>query len=135
LTRFIEQVPQWPKRTETGGIEGVFSNRYSHLLSPIKIVNVVLKSCMMATRSMPFHLQGPEIFPADPVMSHVINVARDGAAVITISVEKYNLDDSAVQNYIAQLTDVIHFYGVKIINLLIDIYAIKHESTTNNVFY
>jgi 2,4-dienoyl-CoA reductase-like NADH-dependent reductase (Old Yellow Enzyme family)/thioredoxin reductase len=100
-------------RTGTTGVEGAFSNKYSHLLSPIKIGNVVLKNRMMATRSLPSHLQGPETFPADPVMSHVANVARNGAAVVTLSVEKYNLDDSSVQNYIAQLTDVIHFYGAR----------------------
>jgi 2,4-dienoyl-CoA reductase-like NADH-dependent reductase (Old Yellow Enzyme family)/thioredoxin reductase len=101
------------ERAGDSGIEGASSDRYSHLLSPIKIGNVVLKNRMMATRSLPSHLQGPETFPADPVMSHVANVARNGAAVVTLSVERYNLDDSSVQNYIAQLTDVIHFYGAR----------------------
>jgi len=101
------------ERTVTDGLGGAYSNRYNHLLSPIKIGNVVLKNRMMATRSLPSHLQGPETFPADPVMTHVANVARDGAAVVTLSAEKYNIDDSGVQNYIAQLTDIIHFYGAK----------------------
>ena len=96
-----------------GGVAGPYSSRYSHLLSPIKIGNVVLKNRMMATRSLPSHLQGPETYPADPVITHFAKVAGAGPAVVTVSVEKYNLDDSSVKNYIAQLTDVIHFYGAK----------------------
>jgi 2,4-dienoyl-CoA reductase-like NADH-dependent reductase (Old Yellow Enzyme family)/thioredoxin reductase len=89
------------------------STKYKHLLSPIKVGNVVLKSRMMATRSLPSHLQGPETFPADSVISHIANVARNGTATVTVSTEKYNIDDSSVQNYVAQLTDAIHFYGAK----------------------
>jgi len=100
-------------RTGSADMKGAFSSRYSHLLSPIKIGNVVLKNRMMATRSLPSHMLGPETFPTDPVMSHIANVARNGAAVVTLSPEKFNLDDSGVQNYVAQLTDAIHFYGAK----------------------
>jgi len=110
---FQAGVARASERTGTGGIEGTFSNRYSHLLSPIKIGNVILKNRMMATRSLPSHMQGPENYPTDPVMSHVAGVARNGAAVVTLSPEKFNLDDTSVQNYIAQLTDAIHFYGAK----------------------
>jgi 2,4-dienoyl-CoA reductase-like NADH-dependent reductase (Old Yellow Enzyme family)/thioredoxin reductase len=92
---------------------GGLSSRYSHLLSPIEIGNVVLKSRMMATRSLPSHLQGPEAYPSESVISHVANVARNGAATVAISTEKYNVEDASVQNYVAQLTDAIHFYGAK----------------------
>ena len=100
---------------KTGAVDakGAFSNRYSHLLSPIKIGNVVLKNRMMATRSLPSHMLGPETFPTDPVMSHIANVAGNGAAVVTLSPEKFNIDDTGIQNYVAQLTDAIHFYGAK----------------------
>jgi len=94
-------------------IAAPYSSRYSHLLSPIKIGNVVLKNRMMATRSLPSHLQGPETYPNDQVASHLAGVARDGAAIVTVSAEKFNIDDTSVKNYIAQLTDAIHFYGAK----------------------
>jgi len=94
-------------------IAGPYSSKYGHLLSPIKIGNVVLKNRMMATRSLPSHLQGAETYPNDPVTSHLAGVARDGAAVVTVSVEKFNIDDTSSRNYIAQLTDAIHFYGAK----------------------
>ena len=52
------------ERTGDCRCEGNISNRYSHLLSPLKIGNVVLKNRMMATRALPSHLQGPETFPS-----------------------------------------------------------------------
>jgi len=93
--------------------KGAYSRKYRHLLSPLRIGNVVLKNRMMATRSLPYYLQGPETFPADPVMCHIENVARAGAAIITLGTDAYDLSDSDVQNYLAQLTDAIHFYGAK----------------------
>jgi 2,4-dienoyl-CoA reductase-like NADH-dependent reductase (Old Yellow Enzyme family)/thioredoxin reductase len=93
--------------------QGAFSSRYRHLLSPLRIGNVVLKNRMMATRALPYYLQGPETFPADPVMSHLTNLAGNGAAIVTLSTDKYDLSSSSVQNYLAQVTDAVHFYGAK----------------------
>lgn len=42
------------------------NNRYSHLLSPIRIGNVVLKNRMISTNSMPHYLMGPEDIPQTP---------------------------------------------------------------------
>jgi 2,4-dienoyl-CoA reductase-like NADH-dependent reductase (Old Yellow Enzyme family) len=97
----------------TAAMKSAFSSRYRHLLSPLRIGNVVLKNRMMATRALPYYLQGPETFPADPAMSHLTNLAGNGAAIVTLSTDKYDLSDSSVQNYLAQLTDAIHFYGAK----------------------
>jgi 2,4-dienoyl-CoA reductase-like NADH-dependent reductase (Old Yellow Enzyme family)/thioredoxin reductase len=92
---------------------GSYSRRYRRLLSPIRIGDVVLKNRMMATRALPYYLQGPETFPADPIMFHIENLARNGAAIITLGTDAYDLSDSDVQTYLAQLTDAIHFYGAK----------------------
>jgi 2,4-dienoyl-CoA reductase-like NADH-dependent reductase (Old Yellow Enzyme family) len=94
-------------------VKGAFSSRYRHLLSPLRIGNAVLKNRMMATRALPYYLQGPETFPADPVMSHLTNLAANGPAIVTLSTDKYDLSNSSVQNYLAQVTDAIHFYGAK----------------------
>lgn len=97
----------------TAAMNSAFSRRYGHLLSPLRIGNVVLKNRMMATRALPYYLQGPETFPADPVMFHLTNLAGNGAAIVTLSTDNYDLSDSSVQNYLAQVTDAIHFYGAK----------------------
>ena len=50
-------------RLGTGGTGGV-TNRYPHLLSPLRIRNVVLKNRILLTPSPPHRLQGPENYPA-----------------------------------------------------------------------
>jgi 2,4-dienoyl-CoA reductase-like NADH-dependent reductase (Old Yellow Enzyme family)/thioredoxin reductase len=102
------------------------SGRYSHLLSPIKIGNVVIKNRMIHSRSLPHFLQGPETFPSEAVIQHYAGVARNGAAIVTVKGGRmrdrktlsgdsahgtiWDTDDPAVQNYYAQMADAIHFY-------------------------
>jgi 2,4-dienoyl-CoA reductase-like NADH-dependent reductase (Old Yellow Enzyme family)/thioredoxin reductase len=105
---------------------------YPHLLSPLKIGNVVLKNRMMHTRSLPHFLQGPELFPSEQVISHYAGVAKT-AAVVTCKAPRiphrvrenmgtrgdichmtiWDVLDPSVQNYFSQLADAIHFYGAK----------------------
>lgn len=59
------------------------SNKYSHLLSPLKIGNVVLKNRMLSTMALPHMLQGPENFPSDAIKSFYANLAKNGAAIVT----------------------------------------------------
>jgi 2,4-dienoyl-CoA reductase-like NADH-dependent reductase (Old Yellow Enzyme family)/thioredoxin reductase len=118
------------ERPGTTDMKENFSSRYSNLLSPIKIGNVILKNRMIHSRSLPHFLQGPETFPAETVISHYAGVARNGAAVVTVKGGKalsdrktlqgdmahmtmWDMDDPAVQNYYAQLADAIHFYDSK----------------------
>jgi len=117
------------EKAGSGG-KGALSNRYSHLLSPIKIGNVILKNRMIHSRSLPHFLQGPETFPAETVITHYAGVAKNGAAIVTVKGGKavsdrktlhgdmahmtmWDLDDPAVQNYYAQVADAIHFYDSK----------------------
>ena len=114
-------------RPATAGVKGSLGNRYSHLLSPLKIGNVILKNRMTHSRGLPHFLQGPETFPSEAVISHYAGVARNGAAVVTVRDSEglsdrkilvgdnahmcmWDPDDPAVQNYLAQLVDAIHFY-------------------------
>lgn len=102
---------------------------YPHLLSPIKVGNLILKNRMISANALPHFLQGPEAFPAEPLINHVVNVAKNGAAVVTFADwtnmgqrESFNEDgkrfpmftldqDPSVENYICQLADQIHYYG------------------------
>jgi 2,4-dienoyl-CoA reductase-like NADH-dependent reductase (Old Yellow Enzyme family) len=118
------------KESGKAGTDGNFSNRYSHLLSPLKIGNVVLKNRMIQTISLPPFMQGPETFPSEQVISHFANLAKNGAAIVTCPYggevkprkelpkgaghgKMWDIDDESVQNYFAQLTDAIHFYDSK----------------------
>lgn len=104
---------------------------YSHLLSPITIGNHVLKNRMVAANSLPHFLQGPEPFPAEPVIDHIAGLARNGAAIVVFGdwfdqrqrqsfnpdgkrFPMYDPNDPSVENYLSQMADAVHFYGSKL---------------------
>jgi len=105
------------------------SLKYNHLLSPVRVGNLVLKNRLIAANSLPHFLQGPETFPAEPLINHVVGLAKNGAAVVTFAdwtnqnqrnsfnedgkrFPMFSLDsDPSVENYICQLADQVHYYG------------------------
>lgn len=56
---------------------------YQHLLSPIQIGNVVLKNRLLSTKAIPAGLQASDNYPNDAMTTHLANVARAGAAIVT----------------------------------------------------
>ncbi len=108
------------------------SIRYPHLLSPIKLGGFVLKNRLVSANSLPHFLQGPESFPAEPVINHVVTMAKNGAAIVTFAdwsnpnqrssfnedgrrFPMFSLnDDPSVENYICQMADQVHYYGSRI---------------------
>ena len=106
-------------------------SHYSHLLSPLRVGNVFLKNRMVAANALPHFLQGPESFPAEPVIDHIAGLARNGAAIVTFAdwfdqrqrtffnpdgkrFPMYDPKDPSVENYLSQMADAVHFYGSKI---------------------
>ena len=103
--------------------------KYAHVLSPIQVGNLVLKSRFVSGNSLPHFLQGPEPYPAESVINHVVSCARNGAAIVTFAdwtnmnqrtsfnedgrrFPMFNLDgDPSVENYLCQLADQVHYYG------------------------
>lgn len=59
------------------------SFRYQHLLSPIRIGNVILKNRLLSTKAIPAGLQAADEYPNDAMTTHLTNVARAGAAIVT----------------------------------------------------
>lgn len=114
---------------------------YEHLLSPIKVGNMVLKNRMVSSNALPHFLQGPEPYPAEPVINHMVDMAKNGAAVVTFAdwtlmtqreslnedgkrFPMYNLDaDPSVENYMCQLADQIHYYNSRISLAIMPFYA------------
>jgi 2,4-dienoyl-CoA reductase-like NADH-dependent reductase (Old Yellow Enzyme family)/thioredoxin reductase len=70
------------EQAATGAMKAA-GNRCSHLLSPLKIRNRVLKNRIMHTISPVYTLQGPENFPAEAWRNHYSNIAKN-AAIVTI---------------------------------------------------
>jgi len=116
---------------KTGSIDlNNVSDRYKHILSPLKIGNVVLKNRFFLPQSIPHFLQGPENFPSDELRAYYINMAKNGAALISVRIMEnrgsrktqfgdtahmigLDTDDPGVENYLDQLIEGIHTYGSK----------------------
>lgn len=106
-------------------------SNYPNLLKPLKVGNVYLKSRMVSTNALPHYLMGPESFPAEPVIHHVVSCAKNGAAIVCFGdwadpnqrtaidpssrrMPSFDLTDPSVHNYMSQMADAVHFYGSKI---------------------
>lgn len=125
------------------------SQKYTHLLSPIKVGNVVFKNRLIASPGVPYLTQGPEPYPSDGIITHYANKAKNGAALVicsgagrssvvtTESLLKerqenpndfnpdhgwhrgsgrdvaYDFVDGSCQNFLSELSEVIHFYGAR----------------------
>ncbi len=105
--------------------------KYQHLLEPVIIgETILLKNRLLSSNALPHFLQGPETWPNDPVMIYQQNIARNGAAIVTIGdwsnpdqhkghggdsvhFPSFDMTDPSVENYLAQYIEGIHFYGSK----------------------
>ena len=98
---------------------------YEHILTPLRIGNVVLRNRLF-TAPMGLHcLQGGEPYPTPAIIAHYAQKARGGAAVVTCSGTRaystpsdgshisYDLYSGEGQHYLSQMADAIHFYGAK----------------------
>ena len=64
-------------------------HRYSHILEPIKIGNVILKNHLLATKCISQELQGPENFPAEGTLMFAENLAKNGAAAVVCTIGSF----------------------------------------------
>ena len=61
------------------------SIRYSHLLSPVQVGNVLFKNRMEATAATPHFVQGTEPYPTEKWITMMANRAKNGAAGVYIN--------------------------------------------------
>lgn len=108
-------------------------NRYERLLSPIVIGGNILKNRMIYPNASPHVLQGPETYPAESYRAFYANVAKNGAAVITLAewddptqrigpadvdithMQSFDLSDPSTHNYFSQMAEEVHFYDSKLL--------------------
>lgn len=109
------------------------SKKYSHLLSPVRVGNTIIKNRMAFSNASPHFFQGPETYPAEGYRSFQARLARNGAAIISLAewddypsqrvspsddgkrMQALDMTDPSVHNYVSQLADEVHFYGSKIL--------------------
>lgn len=110
------------------------SERYKNLTSPLMIRNKFIKSRLVYPVAQPHFLQGPELYPDDPVVSFLTKRAQNGAAIILMQdltnldqrkmgggvgdgchFGMYDIEDPGCQNMFTQLAEYIHYYGSYIV--------------------
>ena len=101
------------------------SHPYEHVLTPLRIGNVVLRNRLFSAPMGLHCLQGGEPYPTPAIIAHYAQKARGGAAVVTCSGTRaystpsdgshisYDLYSGEGQHYLSQMADAIHFYGAK----------------------
>ena len=121
------------------------SLKYSHLLSLVKINNVVLRNRLIATASNPHFIQATEKWPTEALISHYANKAKAGAAVVTCKGNnpvKTNDPHSLTlvihqgqhQHMFAQVADMVHYYGAKASYLVLpDMNIVKGYDASDGV--
>lgn len=107
------------------------AKRYKHITSPLKIRNTILKTRFMYPTAQPHFLQGPELYPADPVVSFYCTLAKNGAAFLMFHdlandfqrtvggwdithFAMYDMHDKGCQNYFSHFAHMVHYYGGKL---------------------
>lgn len=121
------------------------SLKYSNLLSPIKINNVVLRNRLICTASNPHFVQSTEKWPTEALITHYANKAKAGAAVVTVkgnnpvkTSDPHSLSlDITVgqhQHMFAQCADMVHYYGAKAFYLVLpDMNIVKGYDASDGV--
>lgn len=105
--------------------------RYQSINAPIRIRNTILKSRFIYPTAQPHFLQGPENYPADPVVSFYCEMAKNGAAMVLMHdlandyqrsiaaydiphFAMYDMNDKGAQNYFTHFAYMLHYYGTKV---------------------
>lgn len=108
------------------------SKRYSAMLSPVQVGNILLKNRMLSSAATPHFIQGTETFPTEKWITLMAGRARNGAAVVHINHLEHprpmqpdlklvdmtpahfstmEIGDPSTHNYICQMIDAIRLYG------------------------
>ena len=119
--------------------------KYPHLLTPVKINNVVLRNRLICTPSNPHFIQATEKWPTEALITHYGNKARAGAAVVTCKGNNpvkttdphsltLDIHQGEHQHMFAQVADMVHYYGAKASYLVLpDMNIVKGYDASDGV--
>ena len=103
---------------------------YKNILKPLVVQGVVLKNRLYGTKGLPHFQQGPETMPSENVLRYYANLAKNGAAVVTVKgmsklrdrtqmkgdsahMTMWDIENPATHNTMTQMANLIHYYGAK----------------------
>lgn len=99
------------------------SKYYPNIFKPLKIRNRVIPGRLEFPQATNHQIQATENFPSEANLIFIGNLARNGAAIVTVPCGdaydtpvfdpwfKYDYSDKRVHNVISQMFDAVHFYG------------------------
>lgn len=99
--------------------------KYPNLLSPFKVGNTVFRNRLFSAPTGLHALQGGEPYPTEAIIETFAARARGGAAMVTLHGVSpfpvvsdgehlsYDIYTAHSRHYLAQLAEMIHFYGAK----------------------
>ncbi len=99
--------------------------KYPNLLSPFKVGNIIFRNRLFSAPQGLHALQGGEPYPTQATIDTFANKARGGAAMVTLTGTSplpvvsdgehiaFDIYTAHSRHYLAQLAEVIHFYGAK----------------------
>ena len=102
------------------------NHRYSHILTPVRVGDLVLKNRLINSKSIPEGWQGqdPASYMTEQTISFAAQIARNGASIVTCSpgmfrkfrgrtffTSPFDMDDRNIQSNFRRLIERIHQYG------------------------
>ena len=116
---------------------------FPHLMGPVQAGSLLLKNHMIATCCLPHFLQGSENFPSESILAFVEDIAKAGAAIVTIPdrfdntrmlpledvcrAPCWDSSDPSVGNYLSLLCETVHFQGSYITAQLSKFHSIPRD--------
>lgn len=104
----------------------MMNHKYSHILTPVRVGDLVLKNRLINSKSIPEGLQAqdPAAYLTEQTISFAANIARNGASVVTCSpgmfrvfqgrtffTSPFDMDDPNIQANFRRMIQRIHQYG------------------------
>lgn len=102
------------------------NHRYAHILTPVRVGNLVLKNRLINSKSIPEGLQcqDPAGYMTEQTISFAANLARNGASIVTCSpgmfrvfkgrtffTSPWDMEDRNIQSNFRRMIERIHQYG------------------------
>ena len=102
------------------------NHRYAHILTPVRVGNLVLKNRLINSKSIPEGLQcqDPAGYMTEQTISFAANLARNGASIVTCSpgmfrvfqgrtffTSPWDMEDRNIQANFRRMIERIHQYG------------------------
>lgn len=97
---------------------------YAHILSPIRVGNLILKNRLISSKCIPEGIQGPQTWPTEQTIHFAASLAKNGAAIVTCApgvfrdhdpnqmfTSDFNMEDRHVKRCFRRMIDRIHAHG------------------------